>query len=129
MTAVNTRPVVLTMSTPAGPVSVPTVGLEVACAPGLLVTPWYVGTRPVPGRFTLTHAASGLTVAAVALCAHDARRWAVAAGWIGVDWTAPAFTVAASGPARVFAWRMYDEWRQACDACGLAKSQTRTVGS
>jgi hypothetical protein len=117
MSAGNTQSVTLTVSTPGGIIRVDSAGVIVASAPGLLVTPWYVDARPVRGRFTLTHAASGLGVVRLPWCPHDVRRWALAAGWIGVDWRAPAFTVCASGPAKVFAWRLCDEWRPHCDDC------------
>jgi hypothetical protein len=123
MTAENTRPVTLLMGSRGTLVRVQTVGRVIAAAPGLVVTPWYaddptgVGPQPVPGRFTLTHADSGQRLVPLPWCAHDVRRWAVAAGWIGVDWRAPAFTVCASGPAATFAWRLFDEWRAHCDAC------------
>jgi hypothetical protein len=113
----NTRPVTLTLGARGGLIRVPTVGVLVAAAPGLVVTPWYADSRPVRGRFGLTHADSGMMLVPVPMCAHDARRWAVAAGWIGVDWRAPAFTITASGPAATFAWRLCDEWRAHCDAC------------
>jgi hypothetical protein len=113
----NTRPVTLSISAPGGVVRVPTVGLIVAAAPGLVVTPQYVARGPLRGRFTLVHAGSGLPLVARSWCPHDVRRWAVAAGWVGVDWDAPAFTVCASGPARVFAWRLCDEWRRSCESC------------
>lgn len=113
MTDLITRPVTLAVA--GRPVS--TVGLVVAFTPGLVITPWYVPGGALRGRFTLAHAPSGLVVAARHWCPHDARRWAVAAGWIGVDWEAPAFTVCASGPARVFAWRLVDEWRPRCPEC------------
>lgn len=113
----NTRPVTLTLGTRGGLIRVPTIGVLVAAAPGLVVTPWYADGRPVPSRFSLVHADSGMMIVKVSLCAHDARRWAIAAGWIGVDWRTPAFTITASGPAETFAWRMCDEWRAHCDAC------------
>lgn len=117
MTEPNTRPVSLILGVRGALIRVQTVGLVVAAAPGLLVTPWYVDGGPVRGRFGLTHAASGSMLVNVPMCAHDVRRWAVAAGWVGVDWEAPAFTVCASGPAATFAWRLCDEWRPHCDAC------------
>jgi len=117
VTGPNTRPVTLIMGSRGALIRIPTVGVIVASAPGLVVTPWYVDGRPVRGRFTLTHADSGRSLVPLPMCAHDVRRWAIAAGWIGVDWRAPTFTVCASGPARVFAWRLCDEWRAHCDAC------------
>lgn len=115
VTPANTRPVRLMISPPGGVVDI--VGLIVASAPGLVVTPQYTLRGPLRGRFTLVHAPSGLAVVGRSWCPHDVRRWALAAGWIGVDWEAPAFTVCASGAAQVFAWRLVDEWRPVCPDC------------
>lgn len=96
---------------------VDSAGAVIGGAPGLLVTPWYRGDKPVVGRFALTHERSGLAVTDVPLCVHEVRRWAVTAGRIGVDWTADVATVQDCGPARVFAWRLHDEIRQPCPSC------------
>lgn len=107
------RPVRVILST--GPVD--SAGAVIPAAPGLLITPYYRRDTPVRGRFTLTHERSGLALADVAMCVHEVRRWAVTAGWIGVDWTADGQTVRDCGPARVLAWRLHEERRPHCVAC------------
>jgi hypothetical protein len=98
------------------PLVVDTVGMVVASAPGLLVTPHHEQARPV-GRFTLTHATSGRTLAPLAWCPHDVRRWAHQAGWVGVDWRRPSAFVIRSQVAYLFAWRLHDEFRPHCPQC------------
>lgn len=93
-----------------------TVGLIVPSAPGLLITPYHVGGKPVR-RFTLTHEASGRSLIGAAWCPHDARRWADTAGWLGVDWRAEPVDVTGSMVAYLFVWRLVDEFRPHCDAC------------
>lgn len=122
MTDLVTVPVTTRHRLPGGRVvPVDTMGLCIDRTAGIVITPWFheVGqmVEPLAGRFSLTHERSGQLIAPLAWCPHLTKRWGVAAGWIGVDWTAPAFTVLASGPARVFAWRLFDEYRPHCDRC------------
>lgn len=113
------RPVRVVLDAPGDTVgaSIESAGWVVPEAPGLLVTPWYVDARPVRGRFAITHGASGKALIDVPMCAHDARMWIEKAGWIGVDWRADEQEIMSSGPARVHAWRVADEWRPHCSAC------------
>lgn len=94
---------------------VDTAGATVPAVPGLLITPWHDHGRIVVGRFTLTHH-QGRALVPFAWCQHEARRWADAAGWVGVDWRAPAADLMASKVARTFACRLMGEWR-ICDRC------------
>lgn len=117
----ETAPVRLLLGAGPAQVVVDTVGLPIAAAPGLLVTPLHRLTAgragPVPGRFMLAHVRSHRPLVSVNWCPHDARRWAIAAGWIGVDWTAAAFSLHANPVVRAFVWRLYDEHRASCPAC------------
>lgn len=115
MTIVNTVP--LRMAMHDGWLD--TAGAVVPSAPGLLITVVYDRDRqPVPGRFRLTHAASGHALADLAWCPHYARMWAGKAGWIGADWTrdAPAL-VDDDGIMTTLIWRMFDEFEPHCDGC------------
>jgi hypothetical protein len=98
------------------------MGLCIDRTAGIVITPWFhVVDRqvvPLPGRFSLTHERSGQLLASLPWCPHLTKRWGEAAGWIGVDWMAQPFTLLASGPARTFVWRLFDEYRPHCDRCG-----------
>lgn len=126
---IETAPVRLLLGAGPARVVVASRGLVVAAAPGLLVVPRHRLTggvaTPVPGRFWLVHERSGRPLVSAAWCSHDVRRWAVAAGWIGVDWTVQPFTLHASRVVRTFVWRLYSEWRPTCPNCLATEHVTR----
>lgn len=84
-------------------------------APGLAVTPAYIDDEAVPGRWSLTHLASGQAVA-MRFCAHridDAARIAIASG---VDWTRGRNQLAEHPPAPQVG-ALCRVMNHLCDAC------------